>query len=64
MSVTATAPMIQRQIEDGICLLTFDRPESGANIFDTATLADLDQQLDFVEQEDSIEGVVLLRAPI
>src|SRR3954465_3501545 len=59
MSVTATAPMIQRQIEDRICLLTFDRSESGANIFDAATLADLDQQLDFVEQEDSLEGVVI-----
>ena len=62
MSVTATAPMIQRQIEDGICLLTFDRPESGANIFDAATLADLDQHLDFVEQEDSLEGVVIASA--
>ena len=62
MSVTATAPMIQRQIDDGICLLTFDRPESGANIFDAATLADLDQQLDFVEQEDSLEGVVIASA--
>src|SRR5439155_16995410 len=59
MSVTATAPMIQRQIDDGICLLTFDRPESGANIFDAATLADLDQQLDFIEQQDSLEGVAI-----
>ena len=39
MSVTATASMIQREIDDGICLLTFDRPESGANIFDAATLS-------------------------
>src|SRR5437867_5172533 len=62
MSVTATASMIQRKVDNGICLLTFDRPESGANIFDAATLSDLDQQLDFIEQDDSLEGVVLLSA--
>src|SRR5712675_1340485 len=62
MSVTATASMIQREIDHGICLLTFDRPESGANIFDAATLTDLDQQLDFIEEEDSLEGVVILSA--
>src|SRR6476659_1038450 len=62
MSVTATASMIQREIDHGICLLTFDRPESGANIFDGATLTDLDQQLDFIEEEVSLEGVVILSA--
>src|SRR5256714_3537795 len=62
MSVTATASMIQREIDHGICLLTFDRPESGANVFDAATLSDLDQQLDFIEQEDSLQGVVILSA--
>src|SRR6195256_4503716 len=62
MSVTATASMIQREIDHGICLLTFDRPESGANIFDAATLSDLDQQLNFIEEEDSLEGVVILSA--
>src|SRR5207302_903634 len=41
---------------------TFDRPESGANIFDTTTLSDLGQQLDFIEEEDSLEGVVILSA--
>src|SRR2546423_14558772 len=62
MSVTATASMIQREIDHGICLLTFDRSESGANIFDATTLRDLDQQLDFIEAEDSLEGVVILSA--
>jgi 3-hydroxyacyl-CoA dehydrogenase / enoyl-CoA hydratase / 3-hydroxybutyryl-CoA epimerase len=62
MSVTATASMIQREVDHGICLLTFDRPESGANIFDAATLADLEQQLDAIEQDDSLEGVVILSA--
>src|SRR5256884_3953480 len=59
MNVTATASMIRREIDHGICLLTFDRPESGANIFDTTTLSDLDQQLDFIEQNDSLEGMVI-----
>jgi 3-hydroxyacyl-CoA dehydrogenase / enoyl-CoA hydratase / 3-hydroxybutyryl-CoA epimerase len=62
MSVTATTSMIQREVDHGICLLTFNRPESGANIFDAATLTDLDQQLDFIEAEDSLEGVVILSA--
>src|SRR2546426_3596967 len=62
MSVTTTAPMIQREIDHGICLLTFDRPESGANIFDATTMADLDQQLDAIEQDESLEGVVILSA--
>src|SRR6476469_5551467 len=62
MSVTATASMIQREVDNGICLLTFDRPESGANIFDAATMADLEQQLDAIEQDDSLGGVVILSA--
>src|SRR5438094_2160019 len=62
MIVTAPASMIQRQVDNGICLLTFDRPESGANIFDAATMADLEQQLDAIEQDDSLGGVVILSA--
>ena len=54
--------MIQREVDNGICLLTFDRPESGANIFDAATMADLEQQLDAIEQDDSLGGVVILSA--
>jgi hypothetical protein len=39
MPAVATAPMIRREIgDDHICVLTFDRPDSGANIFDAATL--------------------------
>jgi len=62
MSVTAAASSIQLEVDNGICLLTFDRPESGANIFDAATLADLNQQLDAIEHGDSFAGVVLLSA--
>src|SRR6476659_873550 len=62
VTATATASMIQRKIDNGICLLTFDRPESGANIFDAATMADLEQQLDAIEQDDSLGGVVIISA--
>src|SRR5438552_18796404 len=62
MSVTATASTIQREVDNGLCLLTFDRPESGANVFDAATMADLGQQLDAIEQDDSFEGVVIVSA--
>ena len=62
MSITATASTIQREVDNGICLLTFDRPESGANIFDPPTMADLEQQLDAIEQDDSLGGVVILSA--
>jgi 3-hydroxyacyl-CoA dehydrogenase/enoyl-CoA hydratase/3-hydroxybutyryl-CoA epimerase len=62
MSATLTQPMIRRDVEDEICLLTFDRPESGANIFDAATLRDLDEQLDFIEAEPSVRGLIITSA--
>src|SRR6184192_541151 len=62
MAEISVAPTIRREIDDSICVLTFDRPASGANIFDAAALSDLDQQLDFIEGEDSLEGVVILSA--
>ncbi len=55
--------MIRREIgDDHICLLTFDRPESGANIFDAATLDELNEHLDFVENDASLHGLILASA--
>jgi len=54
--------MIQRKIDQGICLLTFDRPDSGANIFDAATLRDLDEHLDAIESDPSLRGVIISSA--
>jgi len=55
--------MIRRDIgDDGVCLLTFDRPDSGANIFDAATMRDLRDQLDFIEKESGLKGVILVSA--
>jgi 3-hydroxyacyl-CoA dehydrogenase/enoyl-CoA hydratase/3-hydroxybutyryl-CoA epimerase len=62
MPATATEPYIQRQVEKGICILSFDRPESGANIFDAATLADLSEHLDAIESDTSLKGVIVTSA--
>jgi 3-hydroxyacyl-CoA dehydrogenase/enoyl-CoA hydratase/3-hydroxybutyryl-CoA epimerase len=55
--------MIRREIgDDHICLLTFDRPESGANIFDTATLDELNEHLDSIENDSSLRGLIIASA--
>ena len=55
--------MIQREIgDDHICVLTFDRPDSGANIFDAATLDDLNEHLDAVEKDASLRGLIIASA--
>ncbi len=48
--------------EDGICVLTFDRPGSSANIFDRQTLEELRQELDFIGSNLNIKGLVLISA--
>src|SRR5438874_10835027 len=63
MPATLTGPMIRREIgDDHICLLTFDRPESGANIFDAATLDELNEHLDSVENDASLRGLIIASA--
>ena len=63
MPATLTGPLIRREIgDDHVCLLTFDRPESGANIFDAATLGELNEQIDFVENDASLRGLVITSA--
>ncbi|MEY2573331.1 MAG: 3-hydroxyacyl-CoA dehydrogenase / enoyl-CoA hydratase / 3-hydroxybutyryl-CoA epimerase, partial [Verrucomicrobiota bacterium] len=63
MTTAAAAPTIRREIgEDGICLLTFDRPESGANIFDAATMEDLRGHVDALEKDAALKGVIVVSA--
>ncbi|PYI90480.1 MAG: hypothetical protein DME97_17545 [Verrucomicrobia bacterium] len=63
MTATAAGPMIRREIgDDAICILTFDRPESGANIFDAATMQSLREQMDAIEKDASIKGVIVTSA--
>jgi 3-hydroxyacyl-CoA dehydrogenase/enoyl-CoA hydratase/3-hydroxybutyryl-CoA epimerase len=47
-------------LESGIRVLTFDRPDSAANIFDAATLMELNEKLEAVEQGGA--GVVFISA--
>ncbi|MEY2479309.1 MAG: 3-hydroxyacyl-CoA dehydrogenase / enoyl-CoA hydratase / 3-hydroxybutyryl-CoA epimerase [Verrucomicrobiota bacterium] len=62
MPATSTSPLIQRKIDNGICVLIFDRPESGANIFDAATLDELKEHVDLIEQDTSLKGVIVTSA--
>jgi enoyl-CoA hydratase/carnithine racemase len=63
MPAVATGPMIRREIgDDHVCLLVFDRPESGANIFDAATLDELNEHLESVENDNSLRGLIIASA--
>lgn len=63
MSPATKSSMIRREIgDDKVCLLTFDRPESGANIFDAATLSDLNQHVDLIEKDSSLRGLIITSA--
>jgi len=63
MAAVETGSMIRREIgDDHVCVLTFDRLESGANIFDAATLDELNEHLDFVENESSLRGLIITSA--
>ena len=48
--------------DDGLCVLTFDRPDSAANIFDSTTLDELDAHLTFIAAHSELKGLVLLSA--
>ena len=55
--------MIQRVIrDDQICVLTFDRPGSAANIFDRHTLVELGEHLDFIANIPQLKGVIITSA--
>src|SRR5256885_2796790 len=63
MPAVATRSMIQREIgDDRVCLLTFDRPESGANIFDAATMSELSEHVDVIERDESLRGLIITSA--
>src|SRR5215469_2258606 len=63
MPVVETAPIIRRETgDDHICVLTFDRPDSGANVFDAATLDELNEHIDAVEKDASLRGLIITSA--
>ncbi len=57
---------IQREVRnDGFCVLTFDRANSSANIFDTQTFEELNAHLDYLEgvtKNGPVQGVIFLSA--
>src|SRR5437899_10497248 len=63
MPATLTGSIIQREIgDDHVCVLTFDRPESGANTFDAATLNELNEHVDLIESGASLRGLIITSA--
>src|SRR5262249_2768100 len=59
----AGAPNIRREINaEQVCVLTFDRPGSSANVFDRATLNELNEHLDFISTHPELQGLVLVSA--
>src|SRR2546426_12294489 len=59
----ASSSLIQREIgDDRVCLLTFDRPDSGANIFDAATMAELSEHVDAIERDETLRGLIITSA--
>ncbi len=54
---------IQHEVSDtGIALLTFDRPNSAANLFDQPTLDELNEHLNFLETEKGLKGLIIRTA--
>ena len=52
----------RRSAGDGLVVLTFDRQDSAANIFDRATLEELNAHLEALERDASLRGLVLASA--
>lgn len=58
-----TPALIRRHVTDeNICVLTFDRPDSAANIFDKAALMELSDHINYVMCNSHIKGLVLTSA--
>jgi 3-hydroxyacyl-CoA dehydrogenase/enoyl-CoA hydratase/3-hydroxybutyryl-CoA epimerase len=56
-------PTIRKSVrDDGICILTFDRPASSANIFDRRALTELGEEIDAIASDSKIKGLVLTSA--
>lgn len=54
--------ILRTSAPDGVCLLTFDRPGSSANVFDRETLGELEAHLAGLEQDPAVRGVILASA--
>lgn len=48
--------------ENQVCVLTFDQPDSSANVFNRETLSELNEHLDFISSQPALKGVVVTSA--
>lgn len=55
-------PIHREDRGDGIVVLTFDAPGSGANVFNAVTLAALGEHIEWLAQESGIRGLVFASA--
>ena len=63
MTPQTTFLFVHRRVtDDQVCVLTFDRPDSSANVFDRATMEELSDHLDFIAGSPKLKGVVLTSA--
>src|ERR1043166_5791241 len=63
MPSVATRTLVQREIgDDRVCILTFDRPESGANIFAAGAMAEFGEPVDAIERDESLRGLIIASA--
>ena len=51
-----------REVADGICTLTFDRPKSSANVLSRDVLLELNTHLDWLEHLSDLRGLILTSA--
>jgi len=59
----ADIPQFRQEIDAaGVCVLTFDRPGSAANIFDEAALHELDTRLAGLEKATGLRGLIIQSA--
>jgi 3-hydroxyacyl-CoA dehydrogenase/alkylation response protein AidB-like acyl-CoA dehydrogenase/enoyl-CoA hydratase/carnithine racemase len=62
-ATNASEPNLRREVTaEQICILTFDRPGSSANIFDRATMNELNEHLNFIVAQPGLRGLVLCSA--
>ena len=54
--------ILREVTDDGVCVLTFDKPNSSANVFDAATLRELDAHLFSIRNNATVKGVIFTSA--
>lgn len=59
----AAAKAIRKtDLPDGIVMITFDRPDSSANVFDRATISELEVKIESIARDPKVRGVIFTSA--